>query len=215
MTSETIGGVDRFEYLAGSLCLDFLNTCSTHDPVIADDLRTYTDLLDWCTGASIFSPGEAAEQRQSGESNDAIGLRELQQARDIREALYRIFDSHMRDGGASVARADVETLHAALGNALAAMRTRVVDGAIEYTWRGRPQAPGSLLWPVVVDAARLLTSAELARIAKCGGEGCDWLFIVNNRGRRRRWCSMSGCGNRAKAKRHYEKSKSAREALQG
>lgn len=125
----------------------------------------------------------------------------------MREAIYRLLASHMADGGESVARADVETLHGALGNALAAMRTQVVDGAIEYTWEGLPAAAGSLLWPVVLDAARLLTSDELPRVGKCAGEACDWLFIANNRGRARRWCSMSSCGNRAKAKRHYARTK--------
>ncbi|HET7305552.1 MAG TPA: CGNR zinc finger domain-containing protein [Segeticoccus sp.] len=34
----------------------------------------------------------------------------------------------------------------------------------------------------------------------CPGDDCGWLFL--NPGGRRRWCSMSPCGNRAKVAAH-------------
>jgi predicted RNA-binding Zn ribbon-like protein len=33
------------------------------------------------------------------------------------------------------------------------------------------------------------------------------LFLDTSRNRSRRWCDMKDCGNRAKVKRHYQKSK--------
>lgn len=36
------------------------------------------------------------------------------------------------------------------------------------------------------------------RIKQCGGEFCAALFVDNSRSGRRRWCSMQGCGNKAK-----------------
>jgi predicted RNA-binding Zn ribbon-like protein len=43
----------------------------------------------------------------------------------------------------------------------------------------------------------------------CSSDGCDWLFFDQTRNRSRRWCEMKGCGNRAKARRHYHRTKTA------
>ncbi len=34
---------------------------------------------------------------------------------------------------------------------------------------------------------------------------CDWLFVDNSKNRSRLWCDMKVCGNRAKARAHYER----------
>lgn len=36
-------------------------------------------------------------------------------------------------------------------------------------------------------------------LRRCEAPGCGTIFIDESRGRRRRWCSMARCGNRAKA----------------
>lgn len=41
------------------------------------------------------------------------------------------------------------------------------------------------------------------RIRGCANEDCVLYFYDTSRGGRRQWCSMSGCGNRVKARRHY------------
>ncbi|WP_438447324.1 CGNR zinc finger domain-containing protein [Gorillibacterium sp. sgz5001074] len=62
-----------------------------------------------------------------------------------------------------------------------------------------------ILAAVAVSAAELLTAPEPPPVRMCGGEGCGWLFLDETRNRKRRWCSMSDCGNRAKQRRHYAK----------
>jgi len=37
------------------------------------------------------------------------------------------------------------------------------------------------------------------------GAGCGWLFLDSSRNHTRRGCDMRVCGNRAKARRHYER----------
>ena len=49
-------------------------------------------------------------------------------------------------------------------------------------------------------AIELLGSTERERIRQCEGDGCAILFLDLSRSGERRWCSMSGCGNRAKAR---------------
>lgn len=48
---------------------------------------------------------------------------------------------------------------------------------------------------------RLVSPARLSRVRIC--PNCHWLYLDESRNRSRRWCDMSVCGNRAKAKRHY------------
>jgi predicted RNA-binding Zn ribbon-like protein len=56
---------------------------------------------------------------------------------------------------------------------------------------------------VALDAARMLgTPAERARIRICASDTCSARFYDRSPAGRRRWCSMQGCGNVAKARRH-------------
>jgi predicted RNA-binding Zn ribbon-like protein len=61
----------------------------------------------------------------------------------------------------------------------------------------------SALAAVAAAAEDLLTASLAAFVAACPGEGCGWLFA--DRRRKRRWCSMAACGNRAKARRFAER----------
>jgi predicted RNA-binding Zn ribbon-like protein len=62
-----------------------------------------------------------------------------------------------------------------------------------------------VLWPVIRSAADLVTSPDISQIRECGAPDCNWLFLDRSRSGRRRWCDMSTCGNRAKARRYYSR----------
>jgi len=47
-----------------------------------------------------------------------------------------------------------------------------------------------------------LLGREPARIRRCASPDCVLHFYDTSRNGTRRWCSMAGCGNRAKAARH-------------
>ena len=83
----------------------------------------------------------------------------------------------------------------------------LVIGGASVEFSGDEDALECMLCPVVRDAADLLTSRELERVGRCADERCGWLFVDTSRNRSRRWCSMESCGNRAKARRHYRKSR--------
>ena len=52
----------------------------------------------------------------------------------------------------------------------------------------------------VLLAVHAVFTLPAERVRGCGR--CGWLFLDSSRGGRRRWCSMSTCGNREKASRH-------------
>ena len=71
-------------------------------------------------------------------------------------------------------------------------------------WRS-PFDPNLPLWLVAISAADLLTADSHGRVKQCPGERCGWIFFDTTRNRSRRWCEDSQCGNRARAKRYYER----------
>ncbi|WP_431040826.1 CGNR zinc finger domain-containing protein [Streptomyces sp. P1-3] len=61
-------------------------------------------------------------------------------------------------------------------------------------------------WTAAYDYLRLLRTAP-DRIHACAHQDCVLHFFDTSRNGTRRWCSMAGCGNRAKASRHYARSR--------
>jgi predicted RNA-binding Zn ribbon-like protein len=58
------------------------------------------------------------------------------------------------------------------------------------------------LGAVALDAARMLgRPQERDRVRICGSDTCSARFYDRSPAARRRWCSMAGCGNVAKARR--------------
>ena len=63
---------------------------------------------------------------------------------------------------------------------------------------------------IAVSAMALLNRrSEIERVKICPGDDCAWLFLDESKNRRRTWCSMETCGNRAKVKRHYRRKTAA------
>jgi predicted RNA-binding Zn ribbon-like protein len=52
---------------------------------------------------------------------------------------------------------------------------------------------------------RLLEDEDLSRLRQCQDDACGWLFLDRSKNGSRRWCSSADCGNRARAKRHYQR----------
>jgi len=78
---------------------------------------------------------------------------------------------------------------------------------LQWAWDETAPSLDRPIWLIVRSAANLLTSEETSSIRECASETCSWLFVDRSRTRRRRWCDMSTCGNRAKARRHYQRRK--------
>src|SRR5207249_84080 len=63
---------------------------------------------------------------------------------------------------------------------------------------------------IVRSAVDLLTSGERDRVKECASATCEWVFLDRSKNHSRRWCDMSDCGNRAKARRFHAKRQAAR-----
>jgi predicted RNA-binding Zn ribbon-like protein len=119
-----------------------------------------------------------------------VGDRELAQAIELREAIYRIVTGRM--ASRPVRDADAASLNLlARGHPIAPELT--TGGEV----RRRATAP-ELLTSVALDALDLLGGADLARLRECADADCTRVYLDMSRSRNRRWCGMAECGNRAK-----------------
>ncbi len=200
-----------FELLGGRLCLDFANTLSgkrLREPV--ERLKTWNDLVSWGRQVGALAEDLARRLDLEGQRRPGEAAAALRRALELREALFRIFRATAEGNGP--AAEDLELLNAVVARARS--HERLVRAAGRYRFACPEGAVGldAVIWPVARSAAELLTSDDLARVRICGAmpvDGCGWLFLDETRSGTRRWCSMKDCGNRAKARRHYRRSKAA------
>ncbi len=192
-----------------TLCLDFANTVSWRASDQPEEkLTSYADLVAWARKAGVLVPAEARRLVERAESSPAAAAGVLSRAIAWREAIYRIVAGLAEDGQAHTA--DVALLNRALRETLARLGLVQSREGLRWEWHGEPDALDRMLWPVVRSAADLLTSPDVAKVRACAGQGCGWLFLDRSRNHSRRWCDMSDCGNREKARRHYERLRQAR-----
>ena len=163
---------------AEPLTLDLVNTEFVPDGTVVDLLATGESARAWAAAAGLTG------------TLDEAGLGALRQARSaVRDALEG-------RGTASLnAVLDKGRVRLSVSDALAPTRTLQAD---EPAWQA-----------AVLAAANLLDLLETApdRVKHCENPGCVLWFFDTTRNGTRRWCSMAVCGNRMKARRHYDRVK--------
>lgn len=196
-----------FTLTGGLLCLDFANTLDdrpTDQPI--ELLNHYSDLVSWSQQTSIITSQVLHYLVRQARRHPGEATAILEQAMTLREAIYRMFSAIV--GGRVPEATDLGILNTALTPALARSQIIQTTAGFEWGWVVDTGALDQVVWPVARSAADLLTSNELAAVRECAGYDCGWLFMDRSRAHRRRWCDMKICGNREKARRHYQRTKS-------
>jgi predicted RNA-binding Zn ribbon-like protein len=180
----------------GALSVDFANTVDwTEDDleIPATDALLEPDSLErWGTRLEVAGmPG---------------GPEELELARGLRTALHRLFCALAREQEPdqfSLSRLRFAYAHAVAAGTLAPRE----DGGFGLEWRD--DEPRRVRFAVAADAVALLADpARIARLHRCPGRDCGWIFL--DMSGRRRWCSMATCGSREKMRRMYERKRAER-----
>ena len=150
-------------------------------------------------------PAGAAASALIGSRLPAVADDELEAAVALRVVLHRVFSALAQDRRPR--RADLEALARDHAEAAGAARLAASD---DGAWRlGWPVSEARCVrFAVAVDAMALLADPErLARVRRCPGPDCGWLFLDTSG--RRRWCSMTTCGSRVKMRRLYQRRRAA------
>ncbi len=168
---------DGFMFRGGHVALDLTATRidrNTGEP--KDLLGNAKDLARWLKAAGMETSDVSSEN--------------LKIARDLREVVHRLVTA--RIGGAAIDDRDREHLNSLAREGAAPELT----AGGEARWRGGPR---SLLSSIAAEAVWVLGRDRAGRLRQCAGEDCGLLFYDTSRAGERRWCSMTACGNKAKA----------------
>jgi predicted RNA-binding Zn ribbon-like protein len=196
--------------IGGRSSLDFVNTEGGTRSSSPDRVQDYGDLARWRAYAGVIGEGEAGRLLDLAGADPRAATRVHARAIEFREALFRILDATLR--GEPATAEDRAILDREVAEALAHQRLVPHDGHFDWEIVEDVTRMDRILWILAADAADLLASEQLARVKKCCGDQCEWVFVDESRNRSRRWCEMSDCGNRAKQRRYQRRQKQGRGA---
>jgi len=184
--------------IGGRLALDFLNSVSPKTELSWDQLIAFLE------SARIVTPERGGELLTLSHSDPQAADSLLRKAQRLAAALRLAFDAVLHRQ--KVLREWIEPVNEIL---------RITEGHDELVfsnndWEIQFEASESglewLLAAVARSAAEIIAEGPRARVRLCANPRCGLLFYDTSRTRRRRWCSMTVCGNRHKvaafARRH-------------
>ena len=176
---------NHLDFVGDDLAINFINTRRMVEGQLTDTLQSDSDVKAWlkrlevpiAKGTLPFSDGVL-----------------LQGARELREIALAAVQDRKSGKGPSLAAlnrflADA-TSHAAL----------TTDDArnIRVTRVYGKETVEAFLAPVAEAVADLLADGDFDLVRHCEGNACVMWFYDRTKGHRRRWCTSTGCGNRAK-----------------
>ena len=167
-----------FTFVSGNLALDLAGTVKHRDTAPEDLLSSPMLLREWLAAAGLV------------DSPPLVSEAEFARALEVREAVYRLALATATGGRRSQDDADV------INAAAAAAPVTVLLSPAGLRREGTADA---IVATLARAAVVLLGGPDAARIRECEDSLCTRLFVDASRAGSRRWCEMSGCGNRTKA----------------
>jgi predicted RNA-binding Zn ribbon-like protein len=171
-------------------------------------INTHYD-LEVDHGAEVL--GSPAALRAWLTTRGLIGASAEVDERDLRRALTA------RQALGALARANSER-PATVGAVLDQLNRAAMGTPVEV--RFAPDGPRFIAAPdtgvsgaigvLLAITAQALIDRSWYRLKVCPGGDCGWAFYDHSRNQAGRWCSMSVCGGRAKARDHYQRRRSGR-----
>jgi predicted RNA-binding Zn ribbon-like protein len=182
-------GAAWWYWLGGRPAVDFVNTQRERWWRNVETLVTPTDLSLWLQQANLLDEPAAATPAHLS------GARRLRNAIDT--GIQAVVDH------AATPPPATEEINRWLARAPFPQRLQAGSNGVASLGPAPPADPiRSALAQVAFDAATLLGTQERDRLRICASDTCSARFYDASRAGTRRWCSMTGCGNTAKARRH-------------
>jgi predicted RNA-binding Zn ribbon-like protein len=195
------------DLVGGHIVIDLVNTVNARDADPVDWLDGYPRLLGWAELTGSFDPGTLRRLRRRAARDPADADRALHSIKELREALHGVLTAI--GGDDAPPPDDVRRLERSWKDAVAHGRIAVSDGRTHVQLGVEASGLAYVEHELAIRALELLQSLPLERTRVCAGPRCGWLFIDRSKAGRRRWCDMATCGNAAKSRRHYGRSREA------
>jgi predicted RNA-binding Zn ribbon-like protein len=175
-----------------------------------EQVRAFVNTLDVEAGTDELSSPAALTRwlRERGLIAAQQGVAtedDLRQAIAMREALRAVLLGHV--GSQQPAAAPVTDLRA-VADGLATRLEIGDDGTVRPVPDGQAGAAG--LAALLLIAAEAATLGTWPRLKICSAEGCQWAFYDRSPTKSGCWCSMAGCGSRAKSRAYRQRTAARR-----
>ena len=178
------------ELIGGRLALDFVNECRAS----AD--FSWEELLDFLHLTRIISSERSAQLLALPQSDPQSAGALLGKARRLYVSLDATFRALLRKE--HFPGIWVEPINDVLRITEGHDELLQEDGRWALEFVAREGGLDWLLAAIARSGAELIAEGPSARLRVCSNPACGLLFYDNSRTRRRRWCSMTLCGNRHK-----------------
>ncbi|HTF10825.1 MAG TPA: CGNR zinc finger domain-containing protein [Asanoa sp.] len=187
--------------LGGRLSLALVNSVlwrRSAEPI--ERITDYPSLAGYLCDAGGIDDAALAGLEAEAAGDPTAARAALDRTLALREALFRLFSAVA--AGSEPDGADIAVLDRAFRAGMRQLRVGVGSGrGYRPGWTGL-DVPA---WEAAADAVAVLGSPDVPPLKQCPGESCGWVFVDESRNHSRQWCDSRMCGNRARARRHYQK----------
>jgi predicted RNA-binding Zn ribbon-like protein len=175
----------HLDFVGDNLAINFINTRRMVEGQLTDTLRSGSDVKAWLRRL------EVPVAKGSLPFGDGVLLKEARELREI--VLAAVKD---RKSGK---KPSLVALNRFLGDAPSHAALTIDDARnIRVTRVYGKETAEAFLAPVAEAVADLLEDGDFDLVRHCEGKACVLWFYDRTKGHRRRWCTATGCGNRAK-----------------
>jgi len=197
-------------FIADDVALDLLNSVAAPWGQHIEWISSGQDLINWIEQSGLVPAAVAQDLRQTAtEELDAVALK----VRELREWFRTFVASHAGVGIDASVLPSLAPLNLLLARDQSYLQIEIKtskgEGALpQWQRHSRCQGPESVLVPIAASIGNLICHGQFDRVKKCKGTNCTLWFHDLSKNHSRRWCTMTVCGNRAKAAAHRAKKRS-------
>lgn len=194
-------------FVGDALGLDFLNSVATPVDTPVDWIGDGEGFLSWLEQAQLVPVDVLRTMRRQALPGELDKV--ASQARSLREWFRGFVRKHHGRPLAMEDPGEIALLNRLLERDEAFSRIVIEGGdgpaSPELLRMRRWRSPEALLLPIGEALAQFICSEDFTHVKACEGPACTLIFTDHTRGRKRRWCSMAICGNRAKQAAHRQR----------
>lgn len=172
----------KLDFIGDDLAINFINTLRAVEPF--EVFQTDEDVMDWLHRAGVSTPPKAADWPR-----EAL----VEKARQLRDVALKTVEARKAGRRPSLDELNSFLEHSTSHPQLVRRKSKI---EIEKVYSG--QSVEELFAPIAESVADLLANGDFELIRRCEGGTCVLWFYDRTKAHRRRWCSPSVCGNRAK-----------------
>ncbi|MBX9737301.1 MAG: CGNR zinc finger domain-containing protein [Phycisphaerales bacterium] len=193
-----------FLHVGGTPAIDFVDTEIVDHGQRIDLLTHWEDVARWAHESGLITKSQATDLARRVPASRHQS--ELQRLRDLRAALRRALEIFAERG--TLTPQSLAPLNAALAGDESRDTFAIIGGRLTLRREIVAITPAQLLALIARSAAELFATANPSRVRPCANDACILWFHDTSKGGTRRWCSMEGCGNRAKVAAHAQRERS-------